>query len=75
MGEFFNGIEKIKYEGQLTDNPLAYRFYDADQIVMGKRMEDHLRFAVCYWHTFCWQGMILLVGKPCSDPGLNQGTR
>lgn len=73
MGEFFNGIEKIKYEGQLTDNPLAYRFYDADQIVMGKRMEDHLRFAVCYWHTFCWQGNDPFGGQTMFRPWFEPG--
>ena len=37
-------------------NDLAYRWYDKDRVVLGKRMEDHLRFAVCFWHTFCWPG-------------------
>jgi xylose isomerase len=54
--DFFAGIPQIKYEGPQTDNELAYRFYDKDRVVLGKRMEDHLRFAVCFWHTFCWQG-------------------
>jgi xylose isomerase len=53
---FFKDIEPIKYEGPDSDNPLAYRHYNKDEIVMGKRMEDHLRFAVAYWHTFAWQG-------------------
>jgi xylose isomerase len=53
---FFPGIGKIRCEGPETENPFAYRFYDRDRLVLGKRMEDHLRFAVCYWHTFCWAG-------------------
>jgi xylose isomerase len=53
---FFGTIEKIKYEGPSSDNPLAYRHYNPDEIVMGKRMEDHLRFAVAYWHTLVWPG-------------------
>lgn len=54
--DFFAGIPQITYEGPESDNELAYRFYDKDRVVLGKRMEDHLRFAVCFWHTFCWQG-------------------
>jgi len=73
MSEFFNAIEKIKYEGQQTDNPLAYRFYDADQVVMGKRMEEHLRFAVCYWHTFCWQGNDPFGGQTMFRPWFEPG--
>lgn len=49
---FFPNVEKIKYEGPDTKNPLAFRHYDADAKIMGKSMKDHLRFAVCYWHTF-----------------------
>lgn len=46
----------ITYEGPETDNPLAYRWYDPAREVLGKPMADQLRFAVCYWHTFGWQG-------------------
>ena len=46
----------IAYEGPQSDNPLAFRWYDADRIVLGKTMRDHLRFAVCYWHSFSWDG-------------------
>jgi xylose isomerase len=53
---FFGDIGKIKFEGPQSDNPLAYRHYDANELVLGKRMEDHLRFAVAYWHSFAWQG-------------------
>jgi xylose isomerase len=53
---FFRGIERVRYQGPDSDNPLAYRHYDPDRVVLGKRMEDHLRLAVCYWHTFCWPG-------------------
>jgi xylose isomerase len=56
MSEFFEGIGRIKFEGPDTDNPLAFRTYDSDRVVMGKRMEDHLRLAVCYWHSFNWPG-------------------
>ncbi|MEO9336790.1 xylose isomerase [Mesorhizobium sp. SB112] len=53
---FFGDIKKIKYEGPDSTNPLAYRHYNPDEVVAGKRMEDHLRFAVAYWHTFTWPG-------------------
>ncbi|WP_136656570.1 xylose isomerase [Nitratireductor sp. XY-223] len=54
--DFFGNIERISYEGPESTNPLAFRHYNPDETVMGKRMEDHLRFAVCYWHNFCWPG-------------------
>ena len=53
---FFGDIAPVKYEGPDSTNPLAFRHYNPDEIVMGKRMEDHLRFAVAYWHSFAWQG-------------------
>ncbi len=53
---FFGDVQKIPFEGRDSDNPLAFRDYDPDEMVLGKRMEDHLRFAVCYWHNFCWPG-------------------
>ncbi len=56
MTDFFAGIEPIRFEGPDSDNDFAYRHYDPDEMVMGKRMEDHLRFAVAYWHSFAWPG-------------------
>ena len=56
MTDFFAGIPKIRYEGPETDNEFAFRHYNPDEVVMGKRMEDHLRFAVAYWHSFAWPG-------------------
>lgn len=52
MKQFFPTIPQIRYEGPESDNPLAFRHYKADQMIMGKTMAEHLRFAVCYWHTF-----------------------
>ncbi|MCW2381299.1 MULTISPECIES: xylose isomerase [unclassified Sphingobium] len=54
--DYFADIAPITYKGPDTDDELAYRWYDKDRVVLGKRMEDHLRFAVCFWHTFCWPG-------------------
>ncbi len=56
MTDFFNGIPAIRYEGPDSDNEFALHHYNPDEVVMGKRMEDHLRFAVAYWHSFAYQG-------------------
>ena len=55
MTDFFAGIDPITFDPTATDD-LSYRHYDADEIVLGKRMEDHLRFAVAWWHSFAWPG-------------------
>ena len=62
MSDFFGDIEPIRSEGPESRNPLAFKHYEPNRIVMGKRMEDHLRMAVCYWHSFCWPG-----GDPFGD--------
>ncbi len=54
--EFFPGIGQIPFEGRGSDNPLAFKIYDADKVIGGKTMREHLRFAACYWHTFCNAG-------------------
>lgn len=54
--EFFPGIGKIQFEGRDSKNPLAFRFYDENRIVMGKTLKDHFRFAMAYWHTLCAEG-------------------
>ena len=54
--EYFSGIGQIKYEGSTSDNPLAFKWYDENKMVAGKKLRDHVRFAVCYWHTFCNTG-------------------
>ncbi|MDB2529460.1 xylose isomerase [Paracoccaceae bacterium] len=53
---FFEGFSPIKYEGPNSTNPMAFRHYNPDEVVLGKRLEDHLRFAVAYWHSFAWEG-------------------
>ena len=50
--EYFKNLNEIKYEGKDSDNPLAYRYYDKDKIVLGKKMKDHFKFAIAYWHSF-----------------------
>jgi xylose isomerase len=54
--EFFKNIPQIKFEGQDTDNPLAFRWYDENKVIRGKKMKDHLRFACAYWHSFTGSG-------------------
>lgn len=56
MTDFFNGIPKIRFEGPDSTNDFAYRHYDPDAVVFGKRLEDQLRFAVAWWHSFAWPG-------------------
>jgi xylose isomerase len=50
--EYFPGIGRIPFEGRDSDNPLAFKVYDANKKIGGKTMAEHLKFAVCYWHTF-----------------------
>ena len=54
--EYFNGVPKIAFEGKASDNPLAFKYYNPDQIVAGKTMREHFKFAIAYWHSFCGQG-------------------
>ncbi len=56
-------VSKITYEGAGSDNPLAFRWYDANKVVAGKTMQEHLRFACAYWHSFCGNG-----GDPFGEP-------
>ena len=56
MTDFFKDIPAITFEGPESTNEFAFRHYNPDEVVMGKRMEDHLRFAVAYWHSFAFQG-------------------
>jgi xylose isomerase len=54
--EYFTGINKIPFEGSESDNPFAFKYYNPDQIIAGKTMRDHFKFAIAYWHSFCGQG-------------------
>ncbi|MEO0996812.1 MAG: xylose isomerase [Pseudomonadota bacterium] len=54
--EYFPGVDQIQYEGPESDNVLAFKAYEPSRVVAGKTMEEHLRFAVCYWHSFCATG-------------------
>jgi len=54
--EYFKGIDQIQYEGPESNNPFAFRYYNENQVVAGKTMKEHLRFAIAYWHSFCGNG-------------------
>lgn len=65
---FFDGIAKATFEGADSTNPMAFHHYDPEEIVMGKKMKDHLRFAVAYWHSFAWEGGDPFGGKTLDRP-------
>lgn len=68
MSGYFDHIDPIKYEGKDSQNPLAFKYYDANKKLMGKTMAEHLRFAVCYWHNFCWDGFDVFGGGTFNRP-------
>lgn len=71
--EYFPQIQKIKFEGKDSKNPLAFHYYDAEKEVMGKKMKDWLRFAMAWWHTLCAEGADQFGGGTKSFPW-NEGT-
>ncbi|MEG0857740.1 MAG: xylose isomerase [Terrisporobacter sp.] len=54
--EYFSGVEKVNYEGPTSKNPLAFKYYNPEEVIMGKTMKEHCRFAMSYWHTFTYRG-------------------
>jgi xylose isomerase len=76
--DFFSDIDRIAYEGPASDNPLAFRWYDADRVVAGRTMAEHLRFAVSYWHSFNWDGFDIFgtgsLDRPWLAPGADPMT-
>jgi xylose isomerase len=64
---YFEGIGRIEYEGENSKNPLAFKYYNPDEMVMGKSMKDQMRFAMSYWHTFTAMGM-----DPFGQPTMNR---
>ena len=72
---FFSEVtDRIRFGGIDSTNPISFRVYEANRLVLGKRMEDHLRIAVCLWHSFNWPGSdVFGVGtfdRPWLDPRL-----
>lgn len=66
MSEYFKGIPKLAYEGPKSRNPLAFRYYNAEEVLAGKTMREHLKFALSYWHTLCAAGGDMF-GQPTGD--------
>jgi xylose isomerase len=64
----FSGVEPVRFEGPNTKNEFAYRVYDRDRVVLGKRMEEWLKVAVCYWHSFNWPGADIFGGGTLTRP-------
>nr|AAA79035.1 putative gene product has significant similarity to xylose isomerases from other clostridia [Thermoanaerobacterium thermosaccharolyticum DSM 571] len=56
MSKYFEKVSKIKYEGPKSNNPYAFKFYNPEEVIDGKTMEEHLRFSIAYWHTFTADG-------------------
>ena len=57
MSDYFEKISEIQFKGESSNDPLSFKYYDENKIVLGKTMKDHLRFATCYWHTLAWPGL------------------
>ena len=71
MSEIFKNIPEIKYEGKNTKNPLAFRYYDADRVIMGKKMSEHLPFAMAWWHNLCAAGTDMF-GRDTADKSFDE---
>jgi len=71
--DFFKGLSPVKFEGPQSANPLAYRHYDKNEVVMGKTMEEHIRPAVAYWHTFAAEGGDPFGGRTFDRPWYDKG--
>lgn len=73
--DYFDLSTRVQYSGLNSSDPLSFRWYDKDRIVLGKRLEEQLRFAVCYWHSFCWDGSDIFgegtFDRPWQNPALN----
>ena len=72
--EIFKDIKVVKYEGPNSKNDLAFKFYDANRVVLGKKMSEHLPFAMSWWHTLCACGTDMF-GKDTQDKSFNQKKR
>ena len=68
MSEFFKSIPKIAYEGKNSKNPLAFKFYNPDEVIAGKTMREQLKFALSWWHTMGGAQICLVAAQP-TRPG------
>ena len=73
MPDFFTTVpEPVRYAGAESNDPLSFRWYDADRLVAGRTMRDHLRFAACYWHSFAWDGFDIFGAGTLDRPWIGQ---
>ena len=73
MSEYFKNIPQIKYEGSESNNPLSFKYYDENRVVLGKTMKEHFSFSTCYWHTFTWPGLAPFGGPTSERPWMLEG--
>ncbi|WP_337843401.1 xylose isomerase [Rheinheimera sp.] len=73
MAQYFDQLQKIAFEGAQSNNPLAFKHYNASEKVLGKTMAEHLRMAACYWHNFCWNGQDVFGQGTFGRPWLEAG--
>ena len=73
MSDFFSVTDPLRFEGRESRNRFAFHWYDKDRMVLGKRMEEHLRFAVAYWHSLCWPGSDPFGGDTFQRPWMAAG--
>ena len=72
--DFFSDVrEPIRFEGLGSTNPLAFKVYERDRLVLGARMEDHLRPGVCFWHSFAWPGTDMFGAGTLDRPWITDG--
>ena len=75
MKTYFENIPEIKFEGRESKNPLAFKFYDAEKVIMGKKMKEHLPFAMAWWHNLCAAGTDMFVRDTADKSfGTEKGT-
>tara|TARA_B100000809_G_scaffold147581_1_gene145090 strand:+ start:1129 stop:2442 length:1314 start_codon:yes stop_codon:yes gene_type:complete len=73
MSNYFEKISEIQFEGEISNNPLSFKYYDENKIVLSKTMKEHLRFATCYWHSFTWPGLDPFGGPTLNRPWMKSG--
>ena len=73
MNNYFKNIPKIEYKGKEDNDPLSFKYYNEDQIVLGKSMKEYLRFVICYRHTFTWPGLDPFGGPTLERPWMEKG--
>lgn len=67
---YFESVNKVVYEGKDSTNPLAFKYYNSQEVIGGKTMKEHLRFSIAYWHTFTADGTDVLGQLRCKGHGI-----